>query len=210
MARRMGCTGFFYKKGINIAMKDLDAVEGHSRESDGKQDKIRLEYLPVVEAYSLIYKNNMKLHDIGAICASIAHHGFKGAVHYDETLGAIDDGNGRVEALYMMMCDGWDVPRGIVVEEETAHRAMAYVFDANNLNLLGGDMNVDDTMRMYEKDALAQLLELGAAGELPVSVDGDDLDVLLKPKPGEPEDGEPEKTEREPLCCPECGYVFES
>lgn len=144
------------------------------------------------------FDQNPKLHDIGAIVASINDYGFKDPPKWEPSLndgrGGIVEGNGRTESLVWMKSSGADAPRGIVdsgddwlvpilvgVDAKSAIEAKAYALDHNNLSLMGGDMTALDIAGMYDRGAyLGLLIEIGNASEQDiVSVDGDDLDLLL-------------------------------
>jgi hypothetical protein len=95
----------------------------------------------------------------------------------------------------MMQAQGRPVPRGIDVVADTGEWAVpvlfgvdaaskaaaeAYAVSHNNLVLSGGDMTAFDMARLWDAERYMGLLtELAEAGELPESVDGDDLDALL-------------------------------
>lgn len=204
--------------------KQNKTLREHSSDNPGE---LEIQYCRVSDVVGVLYEGNKKLHDIGAICSSIARYGFRAPVHYDKTLQAIDDGNGRVEALAMMESKGWDVPRGIkVVDGEwympvvfgvdaaSVRDARSYVFDANNLNLMGGDgITAKDMMRMYSEDAIEELISLAQDSSLPESIDADDLDLLLELDEDYEEDREEDEYESEDnedkkTTCPECGHVF--
>ena len=92
-----------------------------------------------------------------------------------------------------MKAQGREPPRGIAVDDEgewhvpiqfgvnarSRAAAEAYAIDANNLTMTGGDFTVWDVGRMWDEGYTGMLEGLAGADELPVSVDGDDLDALL-------------------------------
>ena len=94
----------------------------------------------------------------------------------------------------MMQADGREPPRGVAVDLDgrwcmpvlfgvdarSRAEAESYGVDHNNLTLFGGDLGIDAIMGLWDESGLADLLaELGGQGELPVSLDGEDLDALL-------------------------------
>lgn len=172
-------------------------------------DTLKVEYVPLDDSVQL-WQRNPKSHDLGALIRSFERHGFKQPPRYEPTLnngaGGIVAGNGRIEALMAMRNAGHDAPRGIEVRDGTwyvpvlfgvdaASQAAAEAFglDDNNLTLLAGDFTAIDASRMWNANYLELLTELANQDELPVSVDGDDLDALLAYNAPEPEalDDEP-------------------
>jgi hypothetical protein len=165
-------------------------------------DELRIEYIPLGEA--TLFEDNAKLHDIGSLVTSIRRYGFRDAVIYDEALGAIVAGNGRIEALAMMKQGGEEAPRGIKVEDGewlvpvqfgvnalSVVEAKAFALDHNNITMLGGDFSPWDVAQMWDSDGYMALLgELAEADVLPVSVTGEDIDALLAGFGAEVEAGE--------------------
>lgn len=155
--------------------------------------------LRYVDLQTLVrWDTNPKRHDMGALAASIARHGFRDPPTYDATLnggaGGIVEGNGRADVLSAMHAAGQPVPRGIRaeggawfvpvlfgVDAPSQAAAEAYGVAHNNISMAGGDFTAFDMARQWEPAGYAALLKgLAAAGELPVTVDGDDLDALLR------------------------------
>lgn len=161
-------------------------------------DLLRLEYIPLAQA--VLWDGNPKKHDIGAISESIQRYGYKDPAKFEPSLndgkGALVEGNGRTHALQMMHRQKMERPRGVGLVEETGEWAVpvlfgvdaeseavarAYAIDHNSLVLAGSDMSALDITRMWDDTLYAQVLtELASADELPVSVDGDDLDLILE------------------------------
>lgn len=158
------------------------------------KDAPRLIWIKVSDAVSLLWPDNPKLHDIGAVVQSISRHGFQELPKYDHHLG-IKAGNGRVEALDWMQKDGgYDLPRGLAslpdsgewamplligTDAESHDLATAYAIDSNNLTLSGGDLTALDLARVWDREGYIALLKgLAERQQLPVSVDGDTLDFL--------------------------------
>lgn len=166
-----------------------------------KNDPPEMAWILVQDALKLLWVKNPKLHDIGGVIGSINKHGFQELPKFDVNLentqgqmGAIKAGNGRIEALAQMEKDGrYELPRGLALTKDgkwampiltgtdakSEMLAQSYAIDSNNLTLMGGGANVFEMAGMYEQDDyLALLQRLAEAGELPISVDGDDLDSL--------------------------------
>jgi hypothetical protein len=181
------------------------------------------------------WEENFKKHDIGAIWQSIDRYGFRDPFAWDKHLndgnGGIVEGNGRREALEHGFKAGQKAPRGIMVKEgrwyaplligvdSTGEReAIAYGVDHNAISLLGSDFTALDVSKLFEpNDYLEALQDLAQFESMPVAIDGDDLDFLLKELnkpielPEEPEErsdrGSNGKKEIE-CVCPNCGERF--
>ena len=166
-----------------------------SMEEQMAANELRLEYVPLDQV--ALWDSNPKKHDIGSIAESIKRHGFKDPPKFEPELnggkGGIVEGNGRLKTLQTMKRQGADLPRGLrEVDDEWAvpvlfgvdatseKAAEAYAVDHNNLTMAGGDFTAWDMSRMWDEDAYIAVLEgLAEVDELPVSLDGDDLDGLL-------------------------------
>lgn len=141
-------------------------------------------------------------------------YGFLDPPRWDKNLnqgtGGIVEGNGRLETLFWMFKQGQSTPRGIAVDTdgewcvpvlfgldaESEATAAAYSIDHNNLTLAGGDgFTALDVSRLYEPEAYTKLLqELAEVEMLPISVDLDDLNLLLEITEQEPQ-SKPEEDE---------------
>jgi len=158
------------------------------------RDAPQLIWIRVKDAVRLLWKENPKLHDIGSVVSSISRHGFQEIPKYDKHIG-IKAGNGRVEALaWMESQGGYDLPRGLALFTKTGEWVMplligtdaksrdlarSYAIDSNNLTLGGGDFTALDAMRLWDQQGYLRILaSLAKKGQLPESVDGDDLDYL--------------------------------
>lgn len=170
-------------------------------------DLLRIEYIPLSKV--LRWNRNPKKHDLGAIAESIERHGFVDPPKWDGTLnegkGGLVYGNGRDEALEWMKAQGRPLPRGVAYSEALDEWCMPVVFgvdaksqaaaealaiDHNNLVLSGGDYTAVDMARLWEGAEYTGLLsDLASLGELPLTVDGDDLDLLLSLGEVEPSGG---------------------
>lgn len=158
-------------------------------------DAPRLIWIKVRDALGLLWERNPKLHAMDQMAESIGQHGFQELPKYDSQIG-IKAGNGRVETLGWMENQKAPLPRGLAMDKSGAwvmpllvgvdapsHAlAEAYAVDSNNLTMSGGDFNVFDMARMWDEDTYKAILQdLARESTLPVSVSGDDLDVLLAP-----------------------------
>lgn len=135
-------------------------------------DQPVLVWIRVKDAINLIWEDNAKLHDIGAVSQSIQKYGLQELPVYDDTLKAIKAGNGRIETLYQMEKSGFEVPRGIAttesgewaipvltgVDAENIELARAYAIDSNSLTLTGGDVDGRDLLKMYDQEKLFEIL----------------------------------------------------
>lgn len=159
---------------------------------------LRLELVPLSTVRH--WDRNPKKHDIGALVQSIELHGFRDPPTFDAQLDGIVEGNGRIEALVWMLAQQYRPPEGVgeVLDADSREtidwavpvlfgldapsRAAAerYGLDHNNLVLAGGDFTPADIARTYTDEYLVILRELAAEQLLPVSVDGNDLDELLR------------------------------
>ena len=206
---------------------------------------LTLRYIPINEAS--LFNNNAKKHDLDAIAKSFKRYGFKSACKWESKLndgdGGIVAGNGRIETLRMMFEQGDDAPDGIAIDSngqwcvpvlfgvdaESEDIARAYAIDDNNLTLMCGEFTAVDLAKLYDADLLLSELEaLSKVGELPVTVDDDGLEDLLKAIGGQEEEnnndddyGEddptiPQSSSREvdtnfdelECTCPKCGFQF--
>lgn len=158
-------------------------------------EELTLRYIPLAQVAR--WNRNPKKHDLGAILESIYRHGFKDPPKFEPLLndgaGGIVEGNGRDEALQFAQQQQRTPPRGIRVGDDgdwlipilfgvdasSQAAAEAYGLDHNSLTLAGGEFTAEEIARLWTADYLTILTELSDAGELPVSVDGDDLDALF-------------------------------
>jgi hypothetical protein len=168
-------------------------------------DTLELRYVPLETLRR--WDRNAKLHDLGALVASIERHGFRDPPAFDAALnggeGGVVEGNGRGEALTLICAEGRPAPRGVVVEggdwlvpvifgldAPSQAAAEAYGVAHNNLTLAGGDFTALDIAGLWEPAGYAALLEdLAQQGEIPVGLDGEDVDALLRELAGAPEPG---------------------
>lgn len=156
------------------------------------EEVLELKYIPLSSA--VLWDRNPKRHDIGALVESIWRYGFQDPPKFDGALKAFVYGNGRTLAVQAGKNDGRDLPSGIIqiVDSEDwaipvlfgndlASKSMAEAFaiDHNNLTLAGGDVDIYDYMKQYEDNVTDILRDLAEADELPVSIDGDDVDAIL-------------------------------
>ncbi len=112
-----------------------------------------------------------------------------------EKIYALLSGNGRCAALSMiqgMVNRGeMGLPMGLVIQDgiisvpatmgdglDTIEEFESFVIDDNNLVVMGGDFTPLDVARMYDVDGYLTMLTRNI--DTVKSVDGDDLDMLLK------------------------------
>lgn len=162
---------------------------------------VELKYLPLHSI--ILWQDNAKLHEIGAIIQSIERFGFRDFPEWDDAInggkGGIVAGNGRVEALIKMWADDdtypepplyivealynvgsrkeWLIPVIVGFRSKTEEEATAYGIDNNNLVMLGGDVDLTDVMKMWDMGKYLSLLGDidGADADFPISVDEDDF-----------------------------------
>ncbi len=161
-----------------------------------KPDVLELRYVALSTVVG--WERNPKKHDVGAVWQSIQKHGFRDPMAFDSKLndgrGGIVEGNGRSHVLKEMMLAKEAAPRGIVagadgewmvpvlfgVDAESERAAEAYGVDHNNLVLSGGDFSNVDIAKLWDETPYAALLaDLAQFEELPISVDGEDVDDLI-------------------------------
>jgi hypothetical protein len=212
-------------------LKTSSFIEGDIEIQPGTEAH-RLVWVKVEDAAKLLFKDNPKLHDMGQLIESFQKYGFKELPLYDSNLinsigekGAIQAGNGRIEALARMRTAGLEPPRGVAltkdgswavqillgIDASSEALAMAYALDSNNLTLAGGGFTAADMMRLYDERKYLSLLK-GIVGEDagPVTVDGDVLDALIASnRVIPPEDfKEYDDTIETEFKCPKCGYEW--
>lgn len=180
------------------------------------------------------WEGNFKKHDIGKLWELIAKYGFRDPFAWDKNLnggkGGVIEGNGRKEALEYGFNAKAKPPRGVVekdgewfapllvgIDAKNEKEAIAYGIDHNASSLGGTEFSAIDISKLFEQDDyLATLQELAAYDELPLMVDGDDLDLLLgvMNPDFEPvsidEQGRLDQIEQKEIdCeCPKCGEKF--
>lgn len=141
-------------------------------------------------------EGNHKLHDIGAICASIRLHGFKDPMKWEHLLnggeGGLVEGNGRLEALRAMYQGGDAVPVGLKVDDDgmwkvpivtgvdalTESEARVYGFDHNILTLGDRVKKLPQILKMFDAAAEDELPALAAAGHHPQTISVSDLEAM--------------------------------
>ncbi len=173
-------------------------------------ERLRIEYVRVRDV--MLWSDNPKEHDFGGIMNSIKTNDFRDPSAYDATLGGLVHGNGRAQALAMMERDKYIPPRGIAVDAEGAWympivfgvdalsvaKAEQYAIDHNNLTLAGGDATAFDMLRMWDKDKYIQVLErLEQSGDMPITVDSDDLQAISKGLEDFLDDSDGEQSDKE-------------
>jgi hypothetical protein len=155
-------------------------------------DTLTIEYRRLDEVAR--WPRNVKRHDIGALVESIRRYGFVDPPKFDGTLGALVYGNGRDEALEWMRAQGDDPPRGVKVDTDgmwlmpvkvgidapSEAEAEALALDHNNLTMAGGDFTAWDMSKLWGEGYTDILASLATSDALPITVDGDALDGLLR------------------------------
>ena len=190
-------------------------------------EQLSLKYVPLSTCH--LWDENPKLHDLQLLVESFERYGFQDPPKFSEKLnsrkGGIVEGNGRITALNWMKKQGRLSPVGIIASDgdwnvpilfgndlKSEHLAKAYALDHNSLTLAGADFDLLDLTKIWDEETYkGVLLDLGDAGELPVSMDGDGLDALLKVWNNEiefPEYDESAADDVEFIECPKCGEKF--
>ena len=190
-------------------------------------ERLQVRYVPLdtLEAWD----RNPKRHDLGKLATSIRRYGFKDPPKFEPSLnggrGGIVEGNGRAEVLRGMKEAGEEPPRGIGVDGEggwavpvlfgvdarSRAEAEAYGIDHNNLTLMGGGLELEDILQIWDEEALQQVLgDIPDPGEVLASFEPADLDALLQGPGFEPVGkGEQSRLDEKKLAtCPECGAEF--
>ncbi len=158
-------------------------------------EQLRLEYIPLAKAVEWDWKDNPKLHDMGALARSLQKNGMIDPSKYDTSLKALIYGNGRMQALVAMKAQGLPPPRGVLVNKQSgewvvpvmfgvdaksAAAAKAAAIDHNNLTLMGGDFTAVDMAKMWGGNYAKVLTEIQAGAEQMLTVDSQDIDVLVR------------------------------
>lgn len=154
------------------------------------ENYLRLEYISLETIP--FWDANPKKHDIGAIIRSIRDNGFKDPIKFEEVIGGIVEGNGRLTALTLMFREGEDCPRGILqdankkwyipvlfgVDATSQQQAERYAIDHNNLVMLGGDFTHIDISKLWDWGRLSQVMSRLDGGT--VSIDQSDFESLVR------------------------------
>lgn len=187
------------------------------------EERLELRYIPLRQARR--WDENPKRHDVAALVRSIETHGFGDPPKYDAALDALVYGNGRTEALERMRSEGKAAPRGIGVTEEgdwaipvifgvdaeSRAAAVAFAIDHNNLTLLGGGLEVEDVLQIWDEGQLQEVLgDMPDAGDLLASLEPGDVDALLQGPDFQPAGAEDQSRldEKKLVTCPDCGKEF--
>jgi len=195
--------------------KPLDTIDESSLEGE----RLEQHYILLSVAAALGARDNVKRHDIGKLCESMASYGFGDPPKYDANLininnepGALVYGNGRIAALSAMFARGDDRPRGILqdadgrwfvpvtfgVDSIDEAQALAFNLDHNLLTLSGSELQNFEQARIFDDDKLMELLS-----ERPeiktVGFDALDIQELFEPN---------STRESGSALCPECGHEF--
>lgn len=178
-------------------------------------ERLELRYIRLDQA--VLWDDNPKQHDLGALAAAIRRYGFQDPPKFDATLGALVYGNGRTHALTWMRRQHEPLPRGILRDQEghwylpvkfgldleSQAVARAFALDHNNLTMAGGEFSPLDIGRMWDQGAYNQMLRgLSDEGLLPVTVDDEDLALLDAYVRGDPGPGTGNGVREKPLAAP--------
>lgn len=178
-----------------------------------------MEYIPLEQLRH--WEKNPKLHDIGAISESIKRYGFKDPPKYEPQLnggeGGIVEGNGRIEALYMMRRVGESPPNGILsdksdwyvpvifgVDAKNEKEAESYGLDHNNITMMGGHFTALDMSGIWDEKPYVEIIK--HLEITPVSVDWESLNTLDEFI--NKDDDEKYKSIEKEVVCPYCGEKF--
>jgi hypothetical protein len=149
---------------------------------------LQVEYVDIEEL--LKWPTNPKLHDLGAIAASMIRFGFRDPLGVNRNNHYIEEGHGRLDTLVALKRQGRPAPKFIRVDgdrwlvpvlwfddDETTQRA--YSLAHNRTQDLGG--GYDDAKLLEELQTQANHGLLPGTGW-----DGDDVEALRKKVSGEP------------------------
>ncbi len=155
-------------------------------------EALLLYYIPVHEV--LLWQDNAKKHDIGAIIQSIEQNGFRDPPAWDNKLGGLVEGNGRAEALIKMQKLNKKLPRGILkhreddywcmpvlfgIDAKSQAAATRYAIDHNNLTMAGGEFTIDDMSKMWDKERYISVLQGIEDEVMPISFGDMNLSDLI-------------------------------
>jgi hypothetical protein len=161
-------------------------------------DELQIHYIPLSNLGDKFLERNSKLHSMSDLSDSIGRYDFQDPMKFDPSLndgkGGIVAGNGRLEWLITAKNAGQAAPRGIRakdkewfvpvvfgVEFANEQEAIAFSISHNLSPLWGSDLTFLDQTRLFDEDLLKEQLT-GLADidfELPVGLDGSDLDLWL-------------------------------
>ncbi len=173
--------------------------------SEVQGDAVQIRFVPLSFLSTLddvLWSDNAKRHDLDGVLQSIQRYGFIDPPKWDANLnsgkGGLVYGNGRTEMLVRALLeakeDGSDIPRGIPIDPKTGDwcipikfgvdatseaQAIAAAIDHNNLTMAGGDFNAEAIAEIWEESYIELLQAIAVKNELPVTVDEDDLALLL-------------------------------
>lgn len=175
-----------------MASKRKNKFEPTDGEGLTYKDAPRIAWMPVQDAVKFLSPTNPKLHDISSVMQSIQKYGFQELPKYDDTVGWIKAGNGRIEALSEMERAKdesgnpvYDVPRGLAVDStgrwvmpivtgtdaKDKNEALSYLVDSNNLTMMGGNFGALDLSKMWDVNEYnAILLRLAEETQYTISI----------------------------------------
>ena len=153
--------------------------------------KLEIRYIPLADA--VLWEDNQKLHDFGALVTSIKRYGFRDAPIFDETLKCIVAGNGRITTLAMLKKGGEKPPKGITLDptgewlvpiqfginSPTKENAESFALDHNNLVLPLSEMSPSEVAKMYDTGYAKLAQRLTTSSEPPISITATEARDLL-------------------------------
>lgn len=174
------------------------------------------------------YEIPTKRHDVGALSEMFYRYGFRVPILLNENFGIVA-GRGRVKTLSKLKDSNREPPQGIddrgddwyvpciADKSEDAKLFLGFLIDENNSGLMGGAIAPETKAAIWE-DGYLEALEALARDckkdeEPSISVDGDDLDLMLerlKAIGDEPIEVEPMRSGKpKEIQCPHCGKFFD-
>jgi len=147
---------------------------------------LRIEYTPLSDCRR--WDRNPKRHALPTLIESIQRYGFRDAPIFDQALGAIVAGNGRIAALERLRQQGHEPPAGVRVAEDgewlvpiqlgldAKNRAEAEAFGIDHNQLTVAPLDPADAAGIWEEETLEELLGDLEGQELgPVALGLDDV-----------------------------------
>lgn len=141
-----------------------------------------------------LWELNPKRHEIEQIAKSIQRYGFCDPPAFDNTLGGIIEGNGRIQALALLFAQNphkppsgielhssgeWLVPVIHGLDAPSMAEAEGYAIDHNNLTMV--NIDPEDIAEAWEQDEYIEILAgLEDDDALPVTVSAHDLALLIE------------------------------
>jgi hypothetical protein len=142
---------------------------------------LSVEYVPLDTL--LRWPNNSKLHDLGAIAASIEKYGFRDPIGVNVRNNYIEEGHGRLDTLQYFKRQGRPVPRFIRVDEQGNWLVPILFFDDDEMTQKAYSIAHNRTHDLgggYDEEKLLETLleQANSGGLIGTGYDGDDVDAL--------------------------------